>query len=544
MKKTLVTAVCTTVVLSMVTPVTTAQAAPITCSSVHLIAVHDVNDSATNRLTDTGFLGDIVSPVVAAANAENVTDTSGGIVVSEKNTPTQLAEADWKPNVWGTPTGGISTANTTAKQTSSAPNPKAKAEVTRTYITLKSTSDTRAYIPGVTGPENVPSYTESVQDAANDVREVLTTLDQSCPSTKVALLGVGEGAQTVSIVANEIGQGSTFDQSKVLGVSMFADPSRAENQPTVANGQSTPAGASKAWNTTTAEGAGVAEVTPMADAKEATSAKTYGSLADRAVSWCMEGDTTCAIPKGTPLRTLLANTHAETAQKTPQAQLAYVAEVLGPAVALGTVEAIAEDINFGPNGFRFSSASTADETLIGRIAATSDKPVDQQEIHQRLVAAGAKIGGMALAAGITVAKEVITPANIAQVAAASAVNPAAGLAAAALIAAPAVTKLVSTDTITTGIARLTDEAKSVGVENEELSDLAVQAVMGSQTGKATYSSAAVTSDGASAATATTAWLLDLVGHEVGRDLSKSAGVSAPQIFDSQAVAAASAKTAK
>ena len=155
-----------------------------------------------------------------------------------------------------------------------------------------------------------------------------------------------------------------------------------------------------------------------------------------------EGDTTCALPADTPLRTVVANTAEGTQGKAPEYVLRHVTDVLAPAVVLGSVETLASDVQFGPGGFTFSRAADADSTLIGRIAAESDRQVPQDEMQERLLSAGMKLGGMGLAAGVTVAKEVVKPHNVAQIAAASAVSPAAGVGAALMIGGSAAGELV------------------------------------------------------------------------------------------------------
>ena len=228
-----------------------------------------------------------------------------------------------------------------------------------------------------------------------------------------------------------------------------------------------------------------------------------------------------------------------TAGKAPEYQLAYVADTLGPAVLLGSVESLAEDVQFGDGGFSFKAASSPSQTLIGRIATESAAPVDQTEMQQRLLSAGMQIGGMALAAGVTVAKEVIKPENIAQIAAASAISPAAGAGAALLIASGAAMDLVNERTLTTGARRLASEAQAVGIDDDGLAQAAVQAAVGTQVSKTTgaYATAGMTASGRSAADATTSWLADAVGAELGKNLATGT-VQQASAFDSNAIAAA------
>lgn len=550
------------------TPAAATSAVAGGCPAVQMIAVNDVADSSLGE-SDTGFLSQVAAPVLAAANGDNAVNENAGFS-APSTTPTPVAVGlpsqvdDWKPDVWGTATAmatptqdggdvwgepetttGVAgdPVEVTPEETTPATTPKASVagavgvpQVGRTIVSVKSTNDTRAYLPGVTGPDNIPNYEESINTAIADTKAVLSDIDARCPSTKVVLLGVGQGAQAASAVSKEIGAGEVFDSSKVLGVSLFADPTREEDQPVVASGASAPAGASGSWDVRTAPGAGIATV--RGDTAGVPSGG-YGQVADRTVSWCATGDTSCAIPKEAPLRTLVSNTTTAVAGKAPEVALQNVADTLAPAVALGTVESLAQDVDFGPDGFSFKRAQDADETLIGRIAHDSGRRIAPDEFQDRLLTAGMSLGGMALAAGATVVKEVIKPENIAQIAAASAISPAAGAGAALLIAGGAAIKLISPATVTTGAARLADEAKAAGVDDEGVADAAVMAAVGTQVSKqqGTYDTVAATESGQSPATATTDWLLGVVGGVLGRDLGASTP-STPAVFDASAVQAA------
>lgn len=554
-----------------------------TCPSVQMIAINDVNDSALGQ-SDAGFLGTVAAPVLASANDEDTAaaDLDGGFTAPAKTStavtpeqhsewkpnvwgdtpattaaqPAQGAANEWKPDMWGTaPTSDDTAGESEDKQATqeSARQPetsehtptetatttaarKNAPDVGRTIIEVESTDDTRAYLPGVTGPDTVPAYDESINNAVADTEAVLENIDTTCPNTKIVLLGVGQGAHAASIISKRIGAGEVFPADKVLGVSLFADPSRADDQPVVVNGAATPAGANQTWDAQAAPGAGVATVR---EDEAATTGSDYGSVADRTVSWCAEGDTTCALPADTPLRTVVANTAEGTQGKAPEYVLRHVTDVLAPAVVLGSVETLASDVQFGPGGFTFSRAADADSTLVGRIAAESDRQVPQDEMQERLLSAGMKLGGMALAAGVTVAKEVVKPHNVAQIATAAAVSPAAGVGAALMIGGSAAVELVSAQTMTTGAARLADEAKAFGVDDQGLAEAAVQAAVGSEVSKSTgaYSTSPSTASGASAASATTDWLMDVVGAELGRTLS-TAPNAAPATYDTEAIAAA------
>lgn len=515
------------VVTALATPAAAAQTITTDvprCSGVQMVVLNDPTDSSLTG--DAGLLGEVVQPVLAAANRPG--DNADALFSAPSTAFTaQAGEGRWKPDVWGTTTATPNTPTTSAKEDTPAP------AVGRTVITVESSNDTRPYLPGVTGPGMTPTYDESITTAITAVENVLADVNRQCPGTKVVLMGVGSGAQAASAVSKKIGDGQVFPADKVLGVSLFSDPSRADGQPVVASGAASPAGADGQWASSATPGAGIATVTGRTPG---LAAGGYGGLADRTVSWCADGDTSCALPAGTPLRKLVAQTDAGMRGKAPQEQLAYIADVLAPSVLLGAVETLSSDVSFGDDGFSFSRAHSAENTLLGRIAATSGQKLTRPDMEQRLLASGMKLGGMALAAGITVAKEVITPAHIAQIAAAGAISPAAGVGTALFIAGGAASKLVNTTTLTTAVSRLADEAKAAGIDDGGVAQAALQAAVGREvtTSRGAYSTTGFTSDGHSAASATTDWLLNIVGSQLGRTLTTVSPITSPRAFDTAA----------
>lgn len=511
-----------------------------TCSPVQMIMVQDVADSGATG----GFLSEVTRPVLMAANGDTWAETSdvGSPASTTEPSPAPTAADSWKPDAgWGETTAAQTDEEWPEATTSAEPSPEQTEErdeestqqrdVGRVVIEVENTSRERAYIPGVSGPDDVPAYDESIGSAAEEAEKKITEISEQCPDTKFVLMGVGQGAQVASTVAKRIGAGDSVDPDRVRGVALFADPSRSEDQPLVASGDPSPAGASGEFGKQETRGAGVVTVTGQEESEAG-----YGQVADRTVSWCLEGDTTCSLEQGTPLRALIANTEEGTQNQAPQQALEHVTDVLAPAVLLGGVETLAEDVQFGPGGFTFQRAASVDDTLIGRIAADSDRQIPQSEISNRLVAAGSQIGGMALAAGITVAKKTLTPSNIAQIAAASAISPAAGAGVALLKAGEASIDLVSPLTLTTAAVRLSDEAEAAGVDDHGLAEAAVQAAVSTGMGKQNYRTQAVNDSGQTASGATSDWLLDVVGQEVGRTLSDPATTTATASYASGDVA--------
>ena len=577
-----------------------------TCPAMQIVAVHGSGGGASGAdiTADTGLLGSIVSPVLDAANDQGA-DASGGFGATTSAEPTSTPEqpstdssqptTDATEEASTTASQGVAAGignnngqgvaaglnnsdesdggsqatthasgkNTDTTETSAAASdaPQSQTEtkangieiisgngeanVGRTYITFDGGRD-GAFIPGIhDSEERLPedaAYNERVNAAVDEAMTQLGEIHHSCPETKVALIGHAEGAQVAGQVAERVGNGGDeFPAENIVGVSLLADPSRADNQPVVASG-----GEMEGMNTAGAQqpaGQGIATLN-----EGATSGGNYGELSDRTASFCLEGDANCAVEKDSPLARLTTASEENIDVSNPQKSLDYIANTLAPAVVLGGVESLAEDLSFGEGGFEFKEVSGPDSTLIGRIATEAENPTDQSEREDRLVAAGQKLGGMGLAAGVTIAKEALTPENIAQVAAAGVANPAAGISLAGLKLAEATvnSNVISDRTLSTGTTRVLAEADAAGLDTSEVDEAALSSALTLAIGENDYKTTPINEKGDTATTATTGWLLNAaasaLGEEASPELIEAAGTAvdtiAPAVFDSGAAATA------
>lgn len=535
-----------------------------TCGRIHVVGINGQGDSTfgTSANTDAGFIGDnVVVPVMERLGQPASLDASGGI--TEVSNGSSVA----------------SVAATAAATVSASASEAGDAVLTRTYINLEvGSSDTSA----------------AKAKAEEVMREVQDTCGQA---TRIVLLGFAEGAPVASELAEEIGNGSgVIPASRVAGVAVFSDATRAAGTATVVGGGELPEGMtadtsegsvtsasasvsssvpttvsstptplsspSVAATTTTsgpvsssasssvssapgafelptptatASGLGTSGVSttatssPMLDGGllgsfpegggiAAQEVQRFGELAGKTVSWCLSGDLVCGMPPGSATRTIADAIAPDFDLDNPTRSLTAIADTLGPAVVLGGLEAVAEGVSFGPNGFEISRAEDPDDTLIGRIASEAQR-ADNRDIGDmgiRALTAVSKIAGMGLAAGMTVAKDVITPANIAALTSAGLTNPVAGVVAAApSIAASLATAamdLVSPATATGAAARVFDEAQAAGLDEQALASVATDAVTWQQLASADgYATTPVTAGGQTPAGATVDWISQLAG---------------------------------
>lgn len=459
-------------------------------------------------------------------------DVVDGTEFSE-DTPTTSASAQWP---------GDNEANTEEESTKDSTQ-----RMARTYISYPASAG-GAYIPGVHKPRNADStsYNESMAIGVENTKEVLSQIAEECPNTTSFLSGYSQGAQVASTVLRDIGAGNgPVDPDKVAGGVLLSDPTRAHNAPLIGSGEVTPEPAPGTRGTAVRElgalGTGdIVEGGGIAFDESATEMEGFGALNGRVASYCLAGDMVCAMPGESPLPKLVTSVAEEININDPIGSLRAVAESLGPAVILGGVETVADDLSFGDDGFQISRASTTDDTLLGRIATEAQVDHEPGEMEERLLASAADIGGMALGAGITIAKKTLTPENIAMIAAAGIAGPqAAGTVAAAKLAETSF-ELITPELAGGTTRRVLDEVQAAGLNEQTLTSVATQAAQWNE-GHASYGSAPVTPDGRTAVEATTDYTVALAadavsgsGQELPRErVTTSAGTGRSVSFDEQ-----------
>lgn len=395
--------------------------------------------------------------------------------------------------------------------------------IARTYVTYPATAG-GAYVPGVHQPPSADStsYADSMATGVDNAKSVLEQIEEDCPGTKVFISGYSQGAQVASTVLRDIGAGEgPVKPQMVAGGALMSDPTRADSAPLIPGGAATPAPAPGTRGIAVRQlgPVGSEEIVPgggIAVDRSATAGQGFGALNGRIASYCLPGDLVCAMPVQSPLPKLVTSVAEEVNLNDPVGSLRAIAETLGPAVVLGGVESVSEGVSFGNGGFQISRASNPNATLLGRIATETQRADrDPGEMEQRLVAGITKIGGMALGAGITIAREVVTPANIAQIAAAGIAGPQAAGAVAIAKLAESSMKLITPELMGGASRRVMDEVQAAGLNEETLTTVATQAAQwNAQNAHAGYAAVPVTPDGRTAAEATSDWAVALAADAV------------------------------
>lgn len=481
-------------------------AAPTTPSAPGGTAGEDVwrpQPTPSNSTTAQSAFGD---------DAWSVTTTEPTVVGGQKieeDTPTTSASAQWPEEQEKT----TDTPTTTSADESIQ-------RMARTYISYPASAG-GAYVPGVHQPPNADStaYAESMAAGVENTKQVLSQIAEECPTTRPFLSGYSQGAQVVSTVLRDIGAGNgPIDPDTVAGGVLLSDPTRAHNAPLIGSGGVTPEPAPGTRGTAVRElgplgTEDIVEGGGIAFDESAAETEGFGALNGRVASYCMVGDLVCAMPGDSPLPKLATSVAEKINLNDPIGSLRTVAESLGPAVVLGGVETVAQDLSFGEGGFEISRASTTDDTLLGRIATEAQADHAPGEMEQRLLASAAEIGGMALGAGITVAKKTLTPENLAMIATAGVAGPQAAGAVAAAKLAETSFELITPELAGSTTRRVLDEVQAAGLNEQTLTSVATQAAQWTE-GHASYGSAPVTPDGRTAVEATTDYTVALAADAV------------------------------
>jgi hypothetical protein len=526
------------------------------CAAVHLVLVNGTFDTsaAESSTKDHGFGSQLAGKAMRKANEIPPEDPSAGIALENDpgfEAPVQPEQEDsasdslWAPqdnsaptstdDLWGNTSEDAPTQTFSSDElwgdapdiSGDAPDDEWQVnegedmtrdgvKMARTYVTYPAAAG-GAFVPGLPTSESVP-YKESMYEGAMNTAKVLTQISTKCPETKVFMAGHSQGAQVVSTVAREIGNGaSDFPAEKIAGVALFSDPTRDKGVSVMQGESDSPA---PAPGTT---GANVGQVGPFVSPEQAEldgagmgvnhGGKDFGVLSNRVASWCADGDLVCDLPISGELSQLVIGTAERLDLDDPEASLRAVGDTLGPAVQLGGVDDVEDgEISFGQGGFEAKAASVEnDGSLMSKIATSStNKTVKKGSLISGLgksvIAAVGKIGGMVLNTGIAIVKRALTIENIAQVVMAGVRNPHFGLAVAVGKLAAAAQEVVTPEYVSARAHEVMNEVDVMGLTGEGLTQVAAQAA-GHGAAHNSYNSRPMTEDGRTAIDATVDWVV-------------------------------------
>lgn len=462
------------------TSTTSASSSNSGCAPLHLLLVNGTTDSSPDAATDVdgGFFSQVAIPALVEANGDNGN----------------------------------------------------KGVIDRSYVNYS------ASFGGKPGDQSKDTYEQSVQMGITNATEMLTDLASKCPDTQVFVGGYSQGAQVASALSREIGAGEgPIPADRFAGAALFSDPTRPAGSPVFASSSQTAPAAAPGAKGDSVESVQVAATqTPAGGgiAPETTGERSFGKVADRVASFCTAGDLACDTPADAPLARMVANIAGQSSMDTqdPVSILTSVGTALGQSVIYTGASVVNDNINFDSKAGAFTVKDSG-TTVLNRMVAYSD-PSKRQDGISEAVAAVTKIAGMGIAAAVTVAKDVLSPQSIAQIAAAGVAGPQAAIGVLGAKVLDATVKLVPPATIDKTVNLAFKEVKSGFADNKGLAKMATDTAYWDTIAKhGSYTSTPVGTKGQTPVELATDWILalahDLTGDQVGANSARNHDQSGP-----------------
>lgn len=341
----------------------------------------------------------------------------------------------------------------------------------RTYISYS------ASFGGKPGDQSKATYEKSVAQGITNTKTELARIAKDCPSQKVFLTGHSQGGQVMSTLAREIGAGrGPIPADRVAGVALFSDPTRSVGAPIFGSAkQSAPAAVpgSKGGEVANVQIAAIDTPDGGGIASNTAGAESFGSLRTRTASFCSAGDLSCDTPADAPLARMVANIGGQSILDTqdPVGIVTTIGTALGQSVLYTGASVINDNIDFNSASGTFQ-VKQSKSTVLNRMVRYSD-PKNHKEGVNESIEALTKIAGMGIGAAVTIAKDLLSPASIVQIAAAGVAGPQAAVAVLGARFAQAAVKLVPPVTLENTVKLAFNEIQKDVTDNKGLFRMAV-----------------------------------------------------------------------
>ncbi|MGV9678765.1 cutinase family protein [Nocardia sp. NPDC003482] len=345
----------------------------------------------------------------------------------------------------------------------------------------------------------VATATQRIQDAAVEIVS-------RCPATRIAAAGYGQGAAAVADFAHQVGRGNGgLAADAVAAIALFANPDRAPGPVLPGRpGQTTPAPVPGTAGTTVS---GISLTMPATAGsgigQSGITATDYGALAGRVADFCTAGDLSCDAP-GTdaPLTRALRNIASQSKSGDPVAAISTAAEALAATAWTTAVGVITEDLS----GTSLDQLSYTPTKSLGQRLAEASDPATEKPGPDQALAALMKLGTIGLGSVVSVARKVITPATIGELATVGMSNPLGAIAVLGTKIAGAVAELIPPRTALTWVNQAFDAIRSTLSTDNDLYELAARSRYSDTDGRHTaYTTAAATPAGQSPLRAAADW---------------------------------------
>lgn len=343
------------------------------CSALHLVFVNGTLDSNPrfdpNR--DQGFFAHVFEQINRRVNEEVVSDRSGG-VAAEASVAESARSETMEPTAGGST--GSAVVGSTGSTTTAAPGAgTGRLRVSRSYVNYPATAG-GAFFPGAAqaNPGDATAYVDSMNIGVVWANDQIRAVADRCPGTKIGLMGYSQGGEVVANVTKAIGAGrGPVPADRVVLSVLFATPTRAAASPLQVAGHDAvgTGGVKEATRGLSAyptpDGGGISV--------DKTGIAGFGAVADRVVSWCLNGDVVCGLPVDSTTARALVGIAEDTSVGDPVGTVKRLADGLGQALVVSDVDRIdAGDVNFGDGGFTLGVVD-ADDTDRRRGGAASSK---------------------------------------------------------------------------------------------------------------------------------------------------------------------------
>ncbi|MGW4368090.1 cutinase family protein [Nocardia takedensis] len=383
------------------------------------------------------------------------------------------------------------------------------------------TGDTvqRAYIPFGRGEDGrTLAYDDAVAAATEQLEQTTTAVQNRCADTAVAVAGYAHGAAVADRFAIRVGAGITaVDPDRVAAVALLANPTRRlgaavfpgrphAHTPSAAPGTGGDHVAAITLVDAASSGAGITAPT--------TTAIGYGPLTGRVADLCVGGDATCDTAPGSPLATTVANIAARSDTRDPIAAISTIATALSTTVFTTAVGVVNDDLS----GTSLDQLSYDPATSLGERLAEASDPASAPPTAAEALSALFKLGTIGLGTAVSIARTVLTPATVAELATVGMANPAAAVGILGAKLATAVVQLVPPQTASRWVNDAFDAITSTVTAPDQLYTLAGAAQYSHTTGRhSSYNTVPATGGGESSLRAVTAWFT-----AIARDLTPAA----------------------
>ncbi|MEU7631871.1 cutinase family protein [Nocardia sp. NPDC049220] len=340
---------------------------------------------------------------------------------------------------------------------------------------------TRAYLPyaasfgGKPFDRSKDTYDQSVSGGISTARTMLADQATRCPNQRVMLIGHSQGAEVISEIARDIGAGTgPITADRVAGVALFGDPTRAPgaavfSAPQQIAPQPIPGSRSKQvsqvrlGSVPPPQGGGIAPNPTRA---------TFGAIAGRVGSFCVAGDLSCDTPADAALAHVVANVAGQSKLdlSDPIGILTSVGTAVGQSLLYTGAQFVNDHISYSNGKIEVRPSGP---TVLDRLVESTNPHARPEDALTQAIKAVTKIAGMGIGAAITIAKDLLNPATIVQIAAAGVANPLAALGILGTKLADAALKLIPPVTIDNTVKLVFNEIEQGLVDNAGLVQIAM-----------------------------------------------------------------------